>query len=443
MIHLPDFFEFLSIPSISSEPAFKEEVRRCALYVQKRLGNLGLHTELWETEGHPIVFAASEHDPKKPTLLIYNHYDVQPVDPLELWETPPFNPTVRDGQVYARGAQDNKGQCFYVMEALRHIVERDGKLPFNLKLCIEGEEECGSQSLHKILDRKKKELKADVLAIVDLGIPHLNAPTITLGTRGIITMDVEVTNANKDLHSGSHGGLAYNPIHALVKILSEARDENGKITIPGFYDNVETFSEQERKPMRFIFDEEQYFKDFGIKATGGEIAFPPIERNWLRPTLEINGITGGYAGDGFKTVIPSKASAKVSCRLVPHQDPQQVAHLVKEYFESKAPPGTVVNVHLHGEGGEAARASLQSKGVQAFANAFSEVFNQPCQFIFEGASIPIVPKLAAASGAEPVLLGLGLMTDCIHSPNEHFGIDRLEKGAQIMVKAIDSLIIDS
>jgi acetylornithine deacetylase/succinyl-diaminopimelate desuccinylase-like protein len=439
MIHLPDFFEFLSIPSISSEPAYKDEVRKCAHFVQERIKKLGLQTELWETEGHPIIFACTPHDPSKPTLLIYNHYDVQPVDPLELWETPPFTPTLKDGQVYARGAQDNKGQCYYVLEALRHIKERDGSFPLNLKLCIEGEEECGSQSLHKIVNQKKKELKADVLAIVDLGIPGIKTPAVTLGTRGLITLDIEVINASKDLHSGSHGGLAFNPIHALVKILSEARDAEGHITIPGFYDDIQEFSEEERKNMLFTFDDAQYARDFGTNATGGELTFSPIERNWLRPTLEVNGITGGYTGDGFKTVIPSKASAKVSCRIVPNQSPKNVAECVRAYFEKKAPPGTKVTVHLHGEGGEAARANPHSPGVQAFAKAYSEVFGKPCQFIFEGASIPIIPKLAAASEAEPVLLGLGLITDCIHAPNEHFGVDRLEMGAQIIVKAIDNL----
>lgn len=440
MINLDDFFEFLSIKSISSEPAFKDEVRKCALFVENRLKNLGFTTELWETERHPIVFASTPHDATKPTLLIYNHYDVQPVDPLELWDTPPFTPTLKDGQIYARGAQDNKGQCFYVMEALRHIKERDGALPLNLKLIIEGEEECGSESLHKIVETKRKELQADIVAIVDLGIPSINTPALTLGTRGLITLDVELINASKDLHSGSHGGLAYNPIHALVKILSESRDANGKITIPGFYDDVVVFSEVERKNMRFTFDEKQYEKDFGTDATGGELNFTPIERNWLRPTLEVNGIVGGYIGDGFKTVIPSKASAKVSCRLVPNQSPDQIASLVKDYFEKKAPPGTTVTVHMHGKGGQAARASLNSKGVRSFAKAYSEVFKQPCQFIFEGASIPIIPKLVAVSGAEPVLLGLGLATDAIHAPNEHFGLDRLEMGAQIMVKAIDEIL---
>lgn len=438
MINLQDYMEFLAIPSISSEAAFAKETEKCALWVQNRLNALGFKTELWKTEKHPIVFAEKIVDPKKPTLLIYNHYDVQPVDPLELWESPPFQPTLKDGKVFARGAQDNKGQCFYVLEALRHLKEKTA-FPMNIKLCIEGEEECGSDSLHKIIASKQKELQADYVVIVDLGIPAPDTPAVTLGTRGLITCDLEVQGSNSDLHSGSHGGLAYNPIFALVKLLSDAKDASGNITIPGFYNDVEALSDQDRKEISFDFAEGDYKNNFGILPTGGETSLKPLERNWLRPTLEINGISGGYTGDGFKTVIPAKAFAKISCRLVPHQSPAKVGELIKNYFEKKAPPGIKVSLHLHGEGGEAARSNPSSKGVQAFAHAYSEVFGKPCKFILEGASIPIIPKLAKYSGGEPILVGLGLTTDNIHAPNEHFSIDRLEKGAQMIIKAIERL----
>lgn len=436
MINLDDYFQLLAIPSISSEPKYKTDVRLCAEWVQKYLKDIGFQTELWETEGHPLVYASSGINPEKPTLLIYNHYDVQPVDPLELWKTAPFEPTQKGDQIYARGAQDNKGQLFYVLSALRHFK---GKFPLNIKLCIEGEEECGSMSLNNIVNQKKEALKADYLAIVDLGIPSSNTPAVTLGTRGMVTFAIEIEGSHVDLHSGCHGGVAYNPIHALVKLLGEVRDSEGKITIPGFYDGVELLSKDELAKIDFLFDENQYEKDFGIRATGGEIDFKPIERLWLRPTFEINGIWGGYTGEGFKTVIPAKAFAKFSCRLVPNQNPEKLGKLVKEHFERKAPPGTVVRVNILGEGGEAARSNPSSKAVQAFAKAYQEVFQKPCQFILEGASIPIIPKLAQASGAEPVLIGLGLPTDCIHAPNEHFGIDRLEKGAKIMIRAIEIL----
>lgn len=438
MINMQDFIEFLAIPSISSEAAFAKETEKCAHWVQNRLAKLGFKTELWKTGKHPIVFAEKIVDKNKPTLLIYNHYDVQPVDPLELWESPPFEPKIKDGKIYARGAQDNKGQCFYVLEALRHFKEK-GEFPINIKLCIEGEEECGSDSLNKIIASKQKELKADYVVIVDLGIPGPASPAVTLGTRGLITFELEVRGSKGDLHSGSHGGLAYNPIFALVKILSAVKDDSGKITIPGFYQDVEPFSEADRQKIHFDFQEREYQNNFGILPTGGENELTPLERNWLRPTFEINGIFGGYTGNGFKTVIPAKAFAKISCRLVPNQIPDKIAKLLKNYLEKKAPPGIEVIVHLHGEGGEAARSNPSSIGVQAFSHAYSEVFGTPCKYILEGASIPIIPKLVKYSGGDPILVGLGLSTDNIHAPNEHFSLDRLEKGAQVIIKAIEKL----
>jgi acetylornithine deacetylase/succinyl-diaminopimelate desuccinylase-like protein len=439
MLKLDEFIEFLSIPSISSEPDYKEDVRRAANWVRNRLEKLGFKVEFWEkADRHPIVFATTAIDPKKPTLLIYNHYDVQPVDPLDLWESPPFEPKIKDGQVYARGAQDNKGQCFYVLEGLRLLKERDGSFPINIKLCIEGEEEFGSTHLQEVVKEKKRALQADYVAIVDLGIPSIDTPAVTLGTRGIITFNMTAEGSKVDLHSGCHGGLVYNPIHALVKLLASARDSKGKITIPGFYDDVETMTPQEREHFSFDFNHKQYEEDFAAQATGGETTYQPLERLWLRPTFEINGIWGGYTGDGFKTVIPAKAQAKFSCRLVPHQKPEKIGQLVKEYFEKNAPSGIRIHVDYHG-GGEAARANPNSKAVKAFAKAYSEVFGKPCQFILEGATIPIIPELVQASGAEPVLIGLGLTTDLIHAPNEHFGIDRLEKGAKIIMRAIELL----
>lgn len=439
MVNLTEFCEFLSIPSISSEPEYAKEVRRCALWLQQKINVLGFHTELWETPGHPTLFAERIIDPALPTLLIYNHYDVQPVDPLELWTTPPFEPIIKDGCVYARGAQDNKGQCFYVLEAIRKLHESKQFPPINVKLIIEGEEECGSAHLPELLKQKKQELKADYVAVVDLGIPTPDTPAITLGTRGLVTFDITFTGSTVDLHSGSHGGIAFNPLHALVKLLGEVRDNEGHILIPGFYDDIVELSSEEKKRLAFTFDPAQYKKHFGIIPTGGESAFQPLERLWVRPTLEINGISGGYTGEGFKTVIPSKAKVKLSSRLVPNQSPDRITALIKDYFETHAPPGIEVHVKPHSGRGQAARSNSGSKGVQAFAKAFSEVFQKPCQYTFEGASIPIIPELVEASGAEPILLGLGLTTDCIHAPNEHFGIDRLEKGVEIISKAIQLL----
>lgn len=429
---MKDYFTFLSFPSVSSEPKFEKDVLNCVKWLKEYIEQIGLKTELWPTSGYPVLFASYFAGEDKPTLLIYNHYDVQPYDPLELWNTPPFEPKVKDDEVYARGAQDNKGQCFYVLQALKTLLERDGTLPLNIKLCIEGEEECGSAGLESILEAKKDALKADYLAIVDLGIPDKNTPAITLGIRGIIALDVEVQGSNVDLHSGSHGGLVFNPIHGLVNLLNKLRDENGKIAIPSFYDDIEEMNGEDKAKIDFSFDAKAYSQEFGAEATGGEKNFTPAERNGIRPTIEINGIFGGYTGDGFKTVIPAKASAKISCRLVPGQEPEKIGKLVKAFLEQNAPPGVKVSVNLHHGGGPSARSNPSSKVVQAFAKAFEEVFQKPCKFILSGASIPVVTKLAEVSGAETVLLGLGLPTDRIHAPNEHFGLKRIEHGTYIM-----------
>lgn len=437
---LKDFQDFLSFPSISSEMEYASDLKKCAQWLKEKMDSLGLVTSLWETSGHPIVFGENlAAGPDKPTLLIYNHYDVQPVDPLELWETPPFEPAVRNGQVYARGAQDNKGQCFYVMQALKLLKKTNGCYPVNIKWMIEGEEETGSAGLEGILGEKSQKLRADYLAIVDLGIPGPNIPAITLGTRGILTMDITVRGSGTDLHSGSHGGIVFNPIHALVQILSGCRDQDGRVAIPGFYDNVAPLSESEKEMLYLDFDKEEYFKAFKALPTGGEVQLSPLERAWTRPTLEINGINGGYTGQGFKTVIPAKASAKISCRLVPGQNPGQIGQLVAEHIKQLAPKGVEIEIKLHQGSGAASRSDIHSKGVQAFSKAYEQVFGCPVKYTFEGGSIPIINTLAEASGSEIILLGLGLPDDYMHAPNEHFGIDRLEKGALIMALGIENL----
>lgn len=435
-----EFLTFLSFPSISSEPESKASLLACADWLKTVLTEMQFHVELWQTSGHPVIFASNlQAGPDKPTLLIYNHYDVQPVDPLELWTSPPFQPTIKENEIYARGAQDNKGQCFYVLQALKLLQKQAGALPINIKLCIEGEEEIGSHGLSEILKLKKEALSADYLAIVDLGLQDAKVPVITLGTRGIVTMDVTLSSANSDLHSGIHGGLIQNPIHALVHLLDGLRDANGRIAIPGFYDQVSELSAEERSLVSFQFDSAEYQKSTGGHSVGGETEFTPLERAWIRPTVEINGIHGGYTGTGFKTVIPAKAHAKISCRLVPNQDPEQTGELVSNYLKKYAPPGTEVEVRVHTGQGKAVRISPTAHIVKVFAEAFQEVFNLPCAFIFDGASIPIVPELKETCGGEVILLGLGLATDQIHAPNEHFGLDRLEKGMLMMAKAIDLL----
>lgn len=437
---LEEFYTFLRFPSISSEPDYQQALTDCSSWIIKTLENIGFKAETWPTKGHPVIFAENlTAGPDKPTLLIYNHYDVQPADPLAEWQSPPFEPALRDGEIYARGAQDNKGQCFYVLQALRMLIEETGALPLNIKLCIEGEEETGSAGLASLLPMKKERLKADYLAIVDLGLRKASIPALTLGIRGILTMDVEVQGSRIDLHSGSHGGIVPNPIHALVGLLAGLRDEKGRITIPGFYSGVKEMSQEERSSVSFHFNADEYFQQTGASPTGGEKEYSVLERAWMRPSLEINGIGGGYTGKGFKTVIPAKAHAKISCRLVPGQNPAEIGELIKLHLQNHAPAGVKVTVHLHPGQGKAVRISPHSAVVKGFAQAFEEVFAAPCEFIYEGASIPIVPELAQACGGETILLGLGLTTDQIHAPNEHFGLDRLEKGMMIMVRAFQLL----
>lgn len=438
---LEEYFTFLRFDSISSVKEHQESVRACCSWLRGRVESLGLKTEVWETDGHPVLFAEDlSAGPKRPTLLIYNHYDVQPVDPLELWETPPFEPHVRNNEVFARGAQDNKGQCFYVLAALRAYKKLNGAFPINIKWLIEGEEECGSQGLTKILPSKKERLKADYLAVVDVGIPAMDRPSITLGVRGLITMDLVVQGAKSDLHSGVEGGVAPNPIHAITDLLAKAHNGDGSIAIEGFYDDVKELSSQEKSLLDMhFFDREHYYAMHGVGPYGGERHLPPLERAWFRPTLEINGILGGYTGDGFKTVIASKAKAKVSCRLVEGQDPKRVGRLVKEFFLKNAPEGVTVLVDLHNSFGQAQRTSPNSPFIQAAARAIEEIFHKPCSFILEGASIPVSCELAAAAGAHIAFIGLGLATDHIHAPNEHFGLDRIEKGLCMIGRTIEIL----
>lgn len=434
-----DYFTFLRFKSVSTEPEFKQGILDCSDWVQTFLSSIDFEVEVWQEEGHPIIFASyNGAGADKPTLLIYNHYDVQPVDPIDEWDSPPFEPTLRDGEVFARGAQDNKGQCLYTLAALRALYEEEGKYPINIKVCIEGEEEAGSASLLKLCSVKKEKLQADFLAIVDLGLKKPDAPSVSLGVRGLVALDLEVWGSHTDLHSGAHGGIVYNPIHALNELLAKFRDENGKVQVPGFYDDVIEFSDKERELICFDFDQNVYENHFG-QATGGEKALSALERNWLRPTLEINGVCGGYTGDGFKTVIPSKAFAKISCRLVPGQNPEKIGKQVAQFLLENAPEGVTVKPHIHEGGGPALHASPQSAGVRAAAQAYEEVFGKPCAFTLEGGSIPVTPALAESSGAEVIFMGLGLDTDQIHAPNEHFGLDRLKKGFLSIIRFLEIL----
>lgn len=432
-----DYFTFLRFKSISTEKEYESEIVGCAAWLKGILEDIGFETQIWSTPGHPVLFAQDlSAGPEKPTLLIYNHYDVQPVDPVELWESPPFEPIIKEGCVYARGAQDNKGQCMYALQAVKALKALFGSLPINIKWIIEGEEEAGSKGLNAILNDYHQTLKADYLVVCDVGIPAENSPSVTLGTRGIITLDISLTGSNSDLHSGTHGGRAYNPIHALVEILAKLRDKEGRILVPGFYDDVVELSANERELIAFDFDAEDYEKNFGIVATGGEIAYPPLERSTVRPTIEINGIQGGYTGSGFKTVIPAKAQAKVSCRLVPHQNPKKIGEALLAYLMKSTPEGVKISIDLHEGGGEAIRVDPRSPVAKAFTKAYEEVFEKECQFSLEGGSIPVISRLKEVCRAETLLMGMGLDSDQIHAPNEHFGLERFRKGFLVMARAI-------
>lgn len=436
---LRDFFAFLKFPSISTDPSYKKDVESCCDFVCDYLRKSGLTVEKWPTKGYPTIFATHFEDEKYETLLIYCHYDVQPVDPLELWKSPPFEPTLRDGNVYARGAVDDKGQCFYTMAAIRTLLQEKKKLNLNIKFIIEGEEESGSIGLHGILQEKKKQLQADHILIVDSGIQSDGQPAITLGARGIVTFTVTLKGSHSDLHSGTHGGIAYNPNRALAELLASLYDEDGKVTVEHFYDDVTTLSDKEKSELNLIFNEEELKKEFGILPVGGEKQVPPLESAWLRPTLEINGMAGGYYGPGFKTVIPSIATAKISCRLVPNQNPEKIAELVKKHLLKHVKKGIEIKVEIMEGKGGAFRANPKAKIAAVMAKAYSDVFEKPCHKIMIGGSIPIAAELAEVAGGEMLLVGLCLASDLIHAPNEHFGLKRFEQGFLSICRGIELL----
>lgn len=425
---LKDFFTFLRFPSISTDPTHAEDSIRTAEWLKSYLEKIGLDTVLWQTPGFPVVFASSlKAGPDAPTVLIYHHYDVQPVDPIELWRSDPFEPVVVNNQVFARGALDNKGQCFYSITALKALFELADRIPLNIKVFIEGEEESASPGTSAILSQRSSELQADHLLVVDFGIPDAHTPAITLGMRGMVTMQIECSNASIDLHSGTHGGIALNPNRALATLLAKLWDSTGRIAIAHFYDELRPLSQEQLASIDMSFDLKQYKNDFGVQAFCAEEGCSLVESNWLRPTLEINGMWGGYTGSGFKTVIPAKAYAKLSCRLVPDQEPERVAARISNFLKMHAPKGIEIQTEIH-HGASGFRSSFDAKIVRIAAQGFSEVFAKPCRFRLCGASVPIIADLVKASGAQAALIGVGLDSDDIHAPNEHFGLDRFESG---------------
>ena len=433
------YLELLRFKTISSDPRALPQQEACASWLAKNLQASGCTVEVWRDEGAPIVFGSirSPH-PDAPTVLLYNHYDVQPVDPLDEWASDPFEPKVEGDTVYARGAQDNKGQCMYSLLALK-ALGTFRTLPCHMKFIIEGEEENGSSSLTKLIRTKKKELAADYTMILDVGMMAPETPAINLGTRGLIALTLTIKGANQDLHSGVVGGLAYNPLHAMASMLAALRLPDGSIAVPGFYDEVRMPTEQELAAFSQTFDEKGWEKEFGQPPTGGEKRYPPLTRNWLRPTLEINGIHGGYGGPGSKTVVPKEAVAKITCRLVPDQDPMTIANRVKDFLLSIAPQGVTAEIHIHEGMGKATRSQSSTRGIKALEKALHQVWKRKPEFILDGASIPIIPLLQEASGGEIMAWGVGLPTDHIHAPNERFDFNRMKQGFVSLCLTIDLL----
>ena len=433
---ISELIELLKIPSVSADTAYAQDVFDTAEAVKASLEKAGVDfAELCDTPDYPIVYAQKIIDPSLPTVLVYGHYDVQPPDPIELWTSPPFEPVIKpteihpEGAIFARGSCDDKGQMYMHVKAFEYMVQSN-TLPCNVKFMIEGEEEVGSKSLSWFVERNQEKLKNDVILISDTGMISNQQPSITTGLRGLSYVEVEVTGPNRDLHSGLYGGAVANPINILTKMIASLHDENNHIAIPGFYDAVEELTQAERAVMaKAPFSLDAYKKALDLNDVYGEAGYVTNERNSIRPTLDVNGIWGGYIGEGAKTVIASKAYAKISMRLVPHQDWKTITQLFKNHFESIAPSGVTVKVTEH-HGGQAYVTPIDSIGYQAANKAYTETFGVPAIPVRSGGSIPIVALFEKELKSKTILMGFGLDSDAIHSPNEHFGIFNYLKGIE-------------
>ncbi|QDH78315.1 dipeptidase [Echinicola soli] len=425
---IEELLELLRIPSVSADPKFKEDVLKAAEYVKESLTHAGADkVEICPTPGYPVVYGEKIIDPTLPTVLVYGHYDVQPADPYELWDSAPFEPVIKktdlhpEGAIFARGSADDKGQFFMHVKAFEAMMA-EGELTCNVKFMIEGEEEVGSDNLANFIKENKEKLQSDVVLISDTSMLSLETPSVTVGLRGLAYMQVEVTGPNRDLHSGTYGGAVANPINILCKMIAQLQDEDRRITVPGFYDKVEELSAAYRKKLNEApFDLNDYKRKLDIKEVEGEAGFTTLERTGIRPTLDVNGIWGGYIGEGAKTVLPSKAYAKISMRLVPHQNHHEISELFQRHFESLAPESVKVKVTPH-HGGKPAVVPTSSVGYKAAEEAITEVFGKKAIPTREGGSVPITSLFQEELKLDPILLGFGLDTDAIHSPNEHYGV---------------------
>lgn len=427
---LDELIELLKIPSVSADSSFASDVRKAAEFLKTKFEELDTPVEICETAGYPIVYAEKIIDPTLPTVLVYGHYDVQPPDPLDLWDSPPFEPVIKDEKIYARGSADDKGQVYMHVKAYEALLKSDS-LPCNLKFMIEGEEEVGSENLEIFVKENKEKLQADVIVISDTHMISNDTPSITVGLRGLSYLEVEVTGPNRDLHSGTYGGAVGNPINILCQMIASLQDDQGRITIPGFYDKVEELSQEYRDKMAEApFDLEEYKNHLDIDQEHGEAGYSTIERTGVRPTLDVNGIWGGYTGEGAKTVLPSKAYAKISMRLVPYQVSSEITELFTNHFKSIAPKSVKVHVTPH-HGGEASVIPTDSIGYKAAERAMEHTWGGKTPIpMREGGSIPIVALFQKELGLDSVLMGFGLNEDAIHSPNESYGLFNYFRGIE-------------
>ena len=427
---LDELFELLRIPSVSADSKHQKDMVRTAEFIRDKLIAAGAEkVEICPTSGHPIVYGEKIIDPKLPTVIVYGHYDVQPVDPLNLWDSPPFEPVVKDGKIYARGSCDDKGQVYMHIKAFESMMKTNS-LACNVRFMIEGEEEVGSSNLGTWIRENKNRLKGDVILISDTSIIANDVPSIEVGLRGLSYVEVEVTGPNRDLHSGVYGGAVGNPIQVLCEMIALMKDKNNHITIPGFYDDVVELTKEERTELnKTPFDLNEYKKDLGVSEVVGEAGFTSLERTGIRPTFELNGIWGGYTGEGAKTVLPSKAFAKISMRLVPNQNSDKTTELFSKYFTSIAPKSVTVKVKAH-HGGEPVVTPTDSVAFKAASMAIEKTFGKKPIPTRGGGSIPIVALFEKELGLKTVLMGFGLDSDNIHSPNEHYGIFNFMKGIE-------------
>jgi acetylornithine deacetylase/succinyl-diaminopimelate desuccinylase-like protein len=433
------FLEFLKFQTISTNSAHKEDVSNCAEWLKTQLTEMGLDTEIHPTAKHPIVLAKNKHEKGRKTLLIYGHYDVQPVDPVELWDSPPFEPTIREGKIYCRGSADNKGQMFAHMMGVKKYLEKNGSLPINLTFLFEGEEEIGSPNLRPFLESHREELACDLVAVSDTQMVGPGIPTMTYGLRGIACAEVYLTGPAQDLHSGVFGGTVANPATAAAELVAKFFDENRRVAIPGFYEGVEELKDWEREQWSQLPDmDADLKKNAGVEEFLGEKGFSAVERVWARPTLEINGIGSGYQGEGSKTIVPSQAHIKISCRLVPNQSPEALLEKVEKFVLENVSPGIKVKFEK-GHSGNAYMMDPMSDDGKAAQAALEKAFDSKAMLIREGGSIPIIQDFKEILKADTLLLGLALPDAQIHSPNENFPVENFEKGIELNQKLIDEL----